>query len=138
MGVDRGDRQEFVDRIDLVGVLVRDRLRLFDGDDRASPIFRRHRFLRDGQRCADFLADFAAGTPTRPPWRLDQWHAFAASLSLTAVNPKGAVGGDQVRRDLERLRLYNAAVAMTGLSEMVSAIGIRLQIDAGIPQDGEA
>jgi hypothetical protein len=33
--------------------------------------------------------------------------------------------------------LFHAAVAMTGLSEMVSAIGIRLQIDAGIPQDGE-
>ena|ERR1700681_4466678 len=32
--------------------------------------------------------------------------------------------------------LFHAAVAMTGLSEMVSAIGIRLQIDAG-PQDGE-
>jgi hypothetical protein len=33
--------------------------------------------------------------------------------------------------------LFHAAVAVTGLSEMVSAIGIRLQIDAGIPQDGE-
>jgi hypothetical protein len=32
--------------------------------------------------------------------------------------------------------LFHAAVAMTGLSEMVSAIGIRLQIDA-VPQDGE-
>ena len=34
--------------------------------------------------------------------------------------------------------LFHAAVAVTGLSEMVSAIDIRLQIDAGIPQDGEA
>jgi hypothetical protein len=33
--------------------------------------------------------------------------------------------------------LFHAAVAMTGLSEMVSAIGVRLQIDGGIPQDGE-
>lgn len=33
--------------------------------------------------------------------------------------------------------LFHAAVAVTGLSEMVSAIDIRLQVDAGIPQDGE-
>jgi hypothetical protein len=33
--------------------------------------------------------------------------------------------------------LFHAAVVATGLSEMVSAIDIRLQVDAGIPQDGE-
>ena len=33
--------------------------------------------------------------------------------------------------------LFHAAAAVTGLSEMVSAIDIRLQIDAGIPQEGE-
>jgi hypothetical protein len=33
--------------------------------------------------------------------------------------------------------LFHAAVAMTGLSEMVSAIGARLQIAGTIPQDGE-
>lgn len=59
----------------------------------------------------DFLADFPVGSAKRPPWSLDQWHAFAASLSLTAVSLNEAVGGDQVRRDHERLRLYNAAVA---------------------------
>ncbi|MCI3133378.1 NERD domain-containing protein [Phenylobacterium aquaticum] len=59
----------------------------------------------------NFLADFPAGPAKRPPWSLDQWHAFAASLSLAAVSLDEAVGGDQVRRDLERLRLYNAAVA---------------------------
>lgn len=59
----------------------------------------------------DFLADSPAGPGNRPPWSLDQWHALASSLSLTAVSLDEAVGGDQVRRDLERLRLYNAAVA---------------------------
>jgi hypothetical protein len=33
--------------------------------------------------------------------------------------------------------LFHAAAALTGLSDMTSAIDIQLQIDAGIPQDGE-
>lgn len=59
----------------------------------------------------DFLAAFPVGTAKRSPWSLDHWHALASSLSLTAVGLEEAVGGDQVRHDLERLRLYNAAVA---------------------------
>lgn len=59
----------------------------------------------------EFLVDFPQGTAKRPPWALDQWHAFATSMSLTAVSIDEAVGGDQTRCDTERLRLYNAAVA---------------------------
>ncbi len=59
----------------------------------------------------DFLADFPAGVAKRPPWRVDQWHAFAESMSLTAVSLDEATGGDQTRSNLERLRRYNAAVA---------------------------
>ncbi|PQZ82814.1 MULTISPECIES: NERD domain-containing protein [unclassified Brevundimonas] len=58
-----------------------------------------------------FLADFPASGAKRPPWAVDQWHAFATAMSLTAISLDEAVGGDQTRRDVERLRLYNAAVA---------------------------
>ena len=77
---------------------------------------------------SDFLADFPAGKAKRPPWTLEQWHAFAASLSLTAVSSEEAVGGDQVRRDLERLRLYNAAVA-----EEYGRAGDRWLHEEGVP-----
>ena len=76
----------------------------------------------------DFLADFATSTATQPPWGLDQWHAFAASLSLAAVSLEEAVGGDQVRRDLERLRFYNAAVA-----EEYGRSGDRWLHEEGVP-----
>jgi hypothetical protein len=76
----------------------------------------------------DFLAAFPAGSAKLPPWSLDQWHALAASLSLTAVSLKEAVGGDQVRRDLERLRLYNAAVA-----EEYGRAGERWLHEEGVP-----
>jgi hypothetical protein len=76
----------------------------------------------------DFLAAFPAGTAKRPPWSLDQWHVLATSLSLTAVGLEEAVGGDQVRRDLERLRLYNAAVA-----EEYGRAGERWLHEDGIP-----
>ncbi|MBL8552845.1 MAG: AAA family ATPase [Phenylobacterium sp.] len=76
----------------------------------------------------DFLDDFAAGTARQPPWGLDQWRAFATSLSLTAVSVDEAVGGDQVRRDIERLRLYNAAVA-----EEYGRSGDRWLYEEGVP-----
>lgn len=60
----------------------------------------------------DFIADFPAATAKQSPWRLDDWHAFAASLSLTAVSLEEAIGGDKARAELELLRLYNAAVAL--------------------------
>ncbi len=59
----------------------------------------------------DFMGDFPAGTGRQTPWDLADWHAFAASLSLAAVSLQEAVGGDQVRAELELLRLYNTAVA---------------------------
>lgn len=59
----------------------------------------------------EFLADFPASAGKRPPWSVDQWHALAASISLTTVSLEEACGDDRTRRDLDRLRLYNAAVA---------------------------
>jgi hypothetical protein len=46
-------------------------------------------------------------------------------------------GGFEFSNERSHWSLFHAAVAVTGLSEMVSAIDIRLQVDAGIPQDGE-
>jgi hypothetical protein len=47
-------------------------------------------------------------------------------------------GGFEFSDQRSHWSLFHAAVAVTGLSEMmVSAIDIRLQVDAGIPQDGE-
>jgi len=46
-------------------------------------------------------------------------------------------GGFNFSKGDSHCSLFHAAVAITGLTEMVSAIAIRLQIDAGIPQDGE-
>jgi len=46
-------------------------------------------------------------------------------------------GGFEFENDESHWSLFHAAAAVTGLAEMVSAIDIRLQIDAGIPQEGE-
>jgi hypothetical protein len=46
-------------------------------------------------------------------------------------------GGFEFSNERSHWSLFHAAVTVTGLSEMVSAIDIRLQIDAGIPQEGE-
>ncbi|WP_295193375.1 NERD domain-containing protein [uncultured Brevundimonas sp.] len=77
---------------------------------------------------AEFLADFPTGAAKRPPWAIDQWHAFATSMSLTAVKLNEAVGGDQTRRDTERLRLYNAAVA-----QEYGRVGGRWLHENGVP-----
>lgn len=76
----------------------------------------------------DLLTDFPSSVAEQPPWGLDQWHAFAASLSLTAISLQEAVGGDRVRRDLRRLRLYNNAVA-----EEYGRSGNRWLHEEGVP-----
>ncbi|MFG1235644.1 NERD domain-containing protein [Xanthobacter autotrophicus DSM 597] len=60
------------------------------------------------------LADFSANLPNNsrkaPPWNLEDWHRFAASLSLTRVTTQEALASDLLRIQFDILQRYNAAV----------------------------
>ncbi len=61
------------------------------------------------------LAELPAEVPIRaskaPPWNLDDWRRFAASLSLARVTTQEALASDKARTQLDLLRRYNASVA---------------------------
>ncbi len=60
---------------------------------------------------AELPASAPIGASMAPPWNLDDWRRFAASLSLTRVTAHEALAPDTVRAQLDLLRRYNAAVA---------------------------